>query len=195
MINFENVLKTLKRNYAHQNCEVLRFDFLYNNFHIFFFYKPTLIKNGKDMFIFNADINNVIISKPLYFHNDVFLITSIPREIFRYFLEISPKPSSFFEDVKEKILNNKVNYAPSNIQEVKISYNSFINNFPEFKTDKPYFWRLTTAKMSDLMEEKLRNNYKLNSQQIQFLKDNNKTAQFTHNPAKERILIINLKNN
>lgn len=195
MINFENVLSILKKEYFKINREILRFDFLYNNFHIFFFYKPTLIKNGKDMFVFNADINNVIISKPLYFHNDVFLITSIPREIFRYFLEISSKPSSFFEDVKEKILNNKVNYAPSNIQEVKISYNSFINNFPEFKTDKPYFWRLTTAKMSDLMEEKLRNNYKLNSQQIQFLKDNNKTAQFTHNPAKERILIINLKNN
>ena len=126
MINFETVLKTLKRNYAHQDCEVLRFDFLYNNFHIFFFYKPTLIKNGKDMFVFNADINNVIISKPLYFHNDVFLITSIPREIFRYFLEISPKPSSFFEDVKEKILNNQVNYASSNIREVENSYNTFI---------------------------------------------------------------------
>ena len=28
---------------------------------------------------------------------------------------------------------------------------------------------------------------------VKFLKDNNKTAQFTHNPAKERVLIINLK--
>lgn len=193
MLNFETVLKTLKRNYAHQDCEVLRFDFLYNNFHIFFFYKPTLIKNGKDMFVFNADINNVIISKPLYFHNDVFLITSIPREIFRYFLEISPKPSLFFEDVKEKILNNQVNYASSNVREVENVYNTFVNVFPNFQIDKPYFWRLTTARMSSLMEEKLKNNYKVTDQQIKFLKDNNKTAQFTHNPAKERVLIINLK--
>jgi len=193
MINFENTLSILKKEYFKINREILRFDFLYNNFHIFFFYKPTLIKNGKDMFVFNADINNVIISKPLYFHNDVFLITSIPREIFRYFLEISPKPSSFFEDVKEKILNNQVNYASSNIREVENSYNTFINNFPNFKMDKPYFWRLTTARMSPLIEEKLKNNYNITNQQIKFLKDNNKTAQFTHNPAKERVLIINLK--
>ena len=43
------------------------------------------------------------------------------------------------------------------------------------------------------IDKQKENNYNITNQQIKFLKDNNKTAQFTHNPAKERVLIINLK--
>lgn len=43
MVNFELSLSILKKEYIKANREILRFDFQYNGYHIYFLYKPTLI--------------------------------------------------------------------------------------------------------------------------------------------------------
>lgn len=192
MVNFSDALVILKEHYNCLQPEILRFDFQYNNHHIFFFYKPTLIEDGKDLFIFNAYIHDTFICQTLYFSNKK-LITSIDNKIFFLFRKISPTPTNFFEIVKSKIINNEINFKTSNLHEMKKYFNTFQKKFPNLEADKPYFWRLITATMSFKMETKLTKLYHLSTKEIIFLKKLKKTAQFTLDPQKEKNIKIILK--
>ncbi|MHD0319047.1 hypothetical protein [Fusobacterium sp. THCT1E2] len=192
MVNFENVLPILKEQYNRLQPEILRFDFQYNGYHIFFFYKPTLIKDGTDLFIFNAYVANNLICQSLYFLNDE-LITSIDNEIFLIFRKISPTPTEFFEAISSKIINNEINFEASNLHEMEESFDTFKQQFPKLEVEKPYFWRLTTATMSPKIETKLIRLYNLTYKEISFLKKLEKTAQFTLDPQKEKNIKIALK--
>lgn len=192
MVNFENVLPILKEQYNHLQPEILRFDFQYNGYHIFFFYKPTLIKDGTDLFIFNAYVGNNLICQPLYFFKNE-LITSIDDKICPIFWKISPTPTEFFENVKSKIINNEINFEASNLHEMEESFDTFKQQFPKHEI-KPYFWRLRKSDvMSPKIESKLIRLYNLTYKEISFLKKLKKTAQFTLDPKKEKNIKIVLK--
>lgn len=192
MIDLKNTLEILENKYQLLNCETLRFDLEYNRYHVFFFYKPSLIQSGHDMFIFNADIEGVLISLPLYFYKNN-LITSIPNQIYiSHFYKLCVSPPIFFEYILEKILSRKITYTSEKLKNVKDTYQQFIQNFKKFKGYKPYFWRFRTDNMSIPMEKKLLQNRLLTKKEIEYLKANHLTTQFTHDPTKERELAINL---
>lgn len=192
MIDFKESLKILKNTYKQLECEVLRIDFRYNNFHIFFFYKPTLIDNGHDLLVFNAYIEDTLISIPLYFKENFQLITSIPKELYSYISKINNYPSKIFEEVDIKIKKNNLEYARTNINLVRETHTEFTRKFSKFEPDKPYFWRLRTSRMSTLIEKKLLN-YGVTPEQIKFLKSINQTAQFTYDALRENDIQIKLR--
>lgn len=193
MIDLKNSIDILKEQYLASNAEILRFDLQYNNFHIFFFYRPKSKERYKELLIFNAYIEEVLISKPLYQHQkENKLITSIPNDLYQYFKKLGTNPDNFFSVIIEKIINNDINYNSSSIQEVANNHTLFIQNFRNYEADKPYFWRFYSARMSSLIEKKLIF-YGATKEEIEYLKRNNITAQFTHDPRKEKELIISQK--
>lgn len=97
MVNFENVLPILKEQYNRLQPEILRFDFQYNGYHIYFLYKPTLIEDGKDLFVFNAYVDNIFICQPLNFIKNI-LKTRIAEDIYLTFGKyVLPQINSFLK--------------------------------------------------------------------------------------------------
>lgn len=195
MINFENALSILKKEYFKINKEILRFDFHYNNYHIYFLYRPTFIEDGRDLFIFNAYVDNSFICQPLNFINNV-LKTRINKDIYLKFWKICPSPDKFFSDVNVKIMESTINFSYSNFNEINISFSIFNQHYPSLEFDKPYFWRFVSLpkdkSMSSEMEKKLRISYGLSSKIIFLLKKTRRTAQFTLDPKKEKSINIAL---
>lgn len=193
MVDFELSLPILKKEYNNLNREILRFDFQYNGYHIFFLYKPTLINEGKDLFIFNAYIDNNFICQPLNFIKNN-LKTRINEEIYLNFWKICPSPDKFFSEVNMKIIESTVNFTHSNFDEMNDNFNAFHQQFPTLEFDKPYFWRFTSLSkgrnMSSGMEKKLRISYGLSSKIIFLLKKSRRTAQFVLDPQREKNIKI-----
>lgn len=196
MISFELSLPILKREYANINREILRFDFQYNGYHIYFLYKPTLIEGGKDLFVFNADVKGNFICQPLVF-TDNKISTRINDEIYLIFYNINRTPNKFFSEVNQKIIDSEVNYTYSTAKEMTEKFDNFHIKFPNLKFDKPFFWRFTSLPkgkdMSSGMEKKLSDNG-LTNFQIKFLQTIRRTAQFTLKSKWERNIHINLEN-
>ena len=190
MVNFELSLPILKKNYVDINREILRFDFQYNSYQIYFLYRPTLVEGGKGLFVFNADVDGNFICQPLAFVDNK-ISASINPEIFQDFFKISNLPTIFFNDVNNKILTGNVIYTHSTSREMIDNFNAFYEKFPKIEVDKPFFWRFTTQKMSPKMENKLFNNG-LTKNQIYFLKEAGRTAQFTFKASSERNILIAL---
>jgi|GEM_PF-2167399 hypothetical protein len=195
MINFENVLSILKKEYFKINREILRFDFHYNSYHIYFLYRPTFIEDGQDLFVFNAYVDNSFICQPLNFINNI-LKTRINEDIYLKFWKICPSPDKFFSDVKTKIIESTVNFSYSTFDEMNTSFNIFHQEYPSLEFDKPYFWRFVSLpkdkNMSPEMEKKLKISYGLSYEVISLLKKTRRTAQFTLNPQKEKSINIAL---
>ncbi|WP_302820979.1 hypothetical protein [Fusobacterium ulcerans] len=193
MVNFENVLPILKEQYNRLQPEILRFDFQYNGYHIYFLYKPTLIEDGKDLFVFNAYVDNIFICQPLNFIKNI-LKTRIAEDIYLTFWKICPSPDKFFSEVNTKIIESTVNFMHSNLNEMNENFNAFHQQFPDLEFDKPYFWRFTSLpkgkNMSSEMEKKLRISCGLSSKIIFLLKKSRRTAQFTLNPQREKSIKI-----
>lgn len=201
MVNFELSLPILKKEYINTNREILRFDFQYNGYHIFFLYKPTLFENGKDLFIFNAYVGKTFICQPLNFIENN-LKTRINDEIYLKFWKVCPSPDIFFSEVNKKIIESTVTFSHSTFTEMNENFNIFHKQFPELEFDKPYFWRFMSLpkdkNMSSGMEKKLKISYGLSSEVISLLKDSGRTAQFVLEPQREKkieIAIQSLKKN
>lgn len=194
MINFEQSLPILKREYANINREILRFDFQYNGYHIYFLYKPTIIENGKDLFVFNAYVKGNFICQPLVLIDNQ-ISAFINNKIYFIFCKICSTPSIFFRDISKKIIANEVNYTHLTAKEMKKSFDDFHKKFPELEFDKPFFWRFFSLtkgeKMSFEMREKLLDNGLTNSQ-LEFLQSIRRSAQFTLMPNWEKNIHIAL---
>ena len=193
MVNFELSLSILKKEYVKANREILRFDFQYNGYHIYFLYKPTLIEDGKDLFVFNAYVDNIFICQPLNFINNI-LKARINEDIYLKFWKIYPSPDKFFSEVNTKIIESTVNFTYSNFNKMNENFDTFHQQFPNLEFDKPYFWRFTSLpkgkNMSYEMEKKLRISCGLSSKIIFLLKKSRRTAQFTLDPQKEKSIKI-----
>lgn len=192
MIDFEDVLKILEREYTSSNSEVLRFDLQYNGYHIFFLFRPSLVKGGEPLFIFNAYIDKNFICQVMEFDKNR-LSTRIKNEVYFLFRKISTKNTVFFEDIKVKLIENRVNFHSSTNRDLKNSFSNLQNLFPDSEREKPFFWRLTTATMSKEIEDKLVVKYCLTKADLQFLRDIGKTAQFTDDLTKENNIILILE--
>ena len=193
MVKFELALSILKKEYQSINRDILRFDLQYNGYHVYFLYKPTIIEGGKDLFVFNAYVDNTFICQPLNFINGT-LKTRIAKKIYFIFWKICPFPDNFFSEVNRKIIEYTVTFTHSNFNEMNDNFNLFHQYFPSLKFDKPYFWRFTSLPkgktMSSEMEKKLRISYGLSSKVIFLLQNSRRTAQFTSDYQKEKNINI-----